>query len=183
MASRRIPDGAQAQLAVFGEVNAHLRNTETKQLGIFTAQLAFFGLVLSLLARDDGGLFEPSGSGLVLYGFTAFVGGVLLQLQARYLWHKRRYVLKSRLMASRWDVDPALLPDYLRRPDPNWNPWRSTDRLLRAAATFAELLFALLAIVLLVREADTTWVGAAITVGAAGLLTALVIQTWSDERG
>jgi hypothetical protein len=136
-----------------------------------------------LLARDEGGLFEPSASGLVLYGFAAFVGAVLLLLQSRYLWHKRRYVLKSRLMASRWGVDPALLPDYLRKPDPNWNPWRSADRLLLTAATIAELVFAVLAVVLLVREADAAWVGAATVAGTAGLLTALVIQTWRDERG
>jgi hypothetical protein len=174
------PDGAQAQVAILGEVNAHLRNTETKQLAIFTAQLAFFGVVLSLLSRDEGGLFEPTTSGLVLYGFAAVAGGMLLLLQSRYLRGKRAYVETSRRIVAGWPISDELLPYWLKQ-ERDENLWRSADRLLLFLATVAELGFTALTIVLLALEADSgcALVAAIAPLTVLGLL--LVLLAWENE--
>lgn len=96
------------EIAVFSEVNEHMRNTEQKQIAISVAYLGVVGVVVSLLPSEGGAILTPSSLTFSVWLLLAITGCTVLALQKWYRVWKEHYMDKIRNTANRWNVDSTI---------------------------------------------------------------------------
>ena len=103
----------ECEIAVFAEINEHMRNTEQKQLSISVAFLGVVAVVLSVLPSSNGKLLNPSPLNFFVYALLAFTGCTVYALQRWYRAWKEHYMGRARDVVAWWGVPKQLCPYWM----------------------------------------------------------------------
>jgi hypothetical protein len=104
------------EVAIFAEVNEHMRNTEQKQLSISVAFIGVVAVVLSVLPNDNGKLLSPSPMNFFVYTLLGIMGCTVYAIQRWYRAWKEHYMGVARAIVTGWKVSEKLCPCWMILP-------------------------------------------------------------------
>jgi hypothetical protein len=116
------------ELAMFTEINMHMRNTEQKHLSISLSYVGILTLAMSLLHKDQAKFFEPNFPNLIIYVLIIIVGAAVYALQHWYRIWKIHYMEICYALTEEWRLPENRRPYWLRANAPRREP--SVDNIL-----------------------------------------------------
>lgn len=123
-------DKKEFEIAVFGEVNEHMRNTEQKQIAISVAYLGVVGVVISVLPSERGAILTPSPLAFFVWALVATAGCTVLALQKWYRVWKEHYMETIRTTTvNKWQVDSSVCACWMNLPPNTVGPRPRPDNI------------------------------------------------------